>query len=194
MLEDIIISEVNSTSSKFITAKKGKMFLHTKNSKLTLRLMDGAIHQLDEADKTKYQSLHFNIHNITIMLQDVSGTDRKKGLDEMTFTEINREIEKLKKVGANINPFLVELHKRASLPFACLSFTLLGIPLGLMAKRRSKSISFGISVTVIFGYYLLMVFGETLGIRGVGPLLLTMWAPNIIFSTLGIMLLIKAAK
>jgi len=193
-LEELIISENKPGSSRFITAQEGIVIMHPGGSKVTLQLTNGTIHQTDETDKSRYQALNFNVHNITVKLPQADTFHREKGLDEMSNTELRKEIEIYRSTGTNINPLLVELYRRASLPFACLSFTLLGIPLGLKARRRSKSISFGVSVAVIFSYYIFLVGAETMGSRGSAPPLLTMWAPNILFSALGIYLLVKSVK
>jgi lipopolysaccharide export LptBFGC system permease protein LptF len=193
-LEDIIISENNPESSKFITADKGQIFLHPDGSKLTLQLTNGAIHQTETSDSNRYQSLLFNVHNLVISLEKTLKIKRERMLEEMNNMEIKKEIERYKTGKININPFLVELYRRASLPFACLSFTLLGIPLGLRSKHKSKSISFGISLLVIFLYYLILIGAETMGIRGTAPPVLTMWAPNAILGTIGLVLLIKSIK
>ena len=194
MLEDVIISENNPESSKFITAEKGLLFLHPDGSKLTLQLTNGAIHQQETLDRNKYQSLLFNTHNIVINLGETSNRKRERMLEEMTNSEIKKEIERYKMGRININPFLVELHRRMSLPFACLSFTLLGISLGLKARHKSKSISLGISLLVIFAYYLLLIGGETMGLRGMAPPALTMWIPNAVFGAMGIIFLNKSIK
>lgn len=193
-LEDIIISENNPESSKFITAEKGSILLHPSGSKLTLQLTNGAIHQLDMLDKNKYQSLLFNIHNIVINLGGAVKGKRQRMLEEMDNSEIKKEIDRYKMGKINVGPFLVELHRRTSLPFACFSFTLLGISLGLKARHRSKSIGFGISVLLIFIYYLILLAAETMGARGTTPVAFTMWLPNIILGAAGIVLLVKSIK
>jgi len=193
-LEDLIISENKPESSRFITAQEGIIFLHKGGTKLTLKLLNGAIHQIDESDRNKFQALHFNTHNITIDLPGISSPERKKGLEEMTNSEIMKEIETYRKAGINCSPLFIELSRRLSLPFASLPFTLLGITFGMRARHRSKSISFGISVAVIFSYYLLMVGAETMGIREILSPIFVMWIPNIVFAGPGVALLIKSVK
>ncbi|OIN98125.1 hypothetical protein AUJ66_01495 [Candidatus Desantisbacteria bacterium CG1_02_38_46] len=194
ILEDIIISENKPESSKFITAEKGLLLLHPDGVKLTLQLTNGAVHQMETSDKNNYQSLLFNVHNIVINLGGTFNRERERMLEEMSNLEIKKEIDKYKVGKISINPFLVELHRRASLPFACLSFTLLGIPLGLKARHKSKSINFGISVLLIFIYYLLLMGGETMGIRGLASPALALWIPNVALGVVGIILLIKSIK
>ena len=53
-----------------------------------------------------------------------------------------------------------EYHKRFSIPFACLAFGLIGVPLGLIVKRSGKMVGFGIGLGLILVYYLLLQFGQ----------------------------------
>ena len=193
-LIDVIISENDEQTSKFIQAEKGTTYLCENGSKLILKLENGAIHQTDPIDKNKYQSLLFNTHNVVINLNSQATLKREKMLEEMSGKELKNEISKYKTAKIAVNPFLVELYRRESLPFACIAFTLFAIPLGLRSKNKSKSISFGLSVLIIFAYYMLLIISETLSLRGTFSVALTMWMPNIIIGGIGAFLLFRELK
>ena len=80
-----------------------------------------------------------------------------------------------------------EYHKRFSIPFACLAFGLIGVPLGLIVKRSGKMVGFGIGLGLILVYYLLLQFGQGWVRRNsvVSPGF-AMWLPNIAIGALGI--------
>ena len=80
----------------------------------------------------------------------------------------------------------VEYHKKFSIPFACLAFGLMGVPLGLMVKRSGRMIGFGIGLAVILVYYLLLQIGQSTGLNGILSPALAMWLPNIVISVFGI--------
>ena len=80
----------------------------------------------------------------------------------------------------------VEYHKKFSIPFACLAFGLMGVPLGLMVKRSGRMIGFGIGLAVILVYYLLLQIGQSTGLNGTLSPALAMWLPNIVISMFGI--------
>ena len=82
----------------------------------------------------------------------------------------------------------VEYHKKFSIPFACLAFGLMGVPLGLMVKQGGRMIGFGIGLAVILVYYLLLQIGQSTGLEGVLSPALAMWLPNIVISVFGIAL------
>ena len=83
-----------------------------------------------------------------------------------------------------INSHVVEVHKKYSIPFACLVFVLLGAPLGMRARRGGLATS-AISIVVFIVYYLLLIGGEQLADRAVVPPALAMWLPNIVFGIPG---------
>lgn len=80
----------------------------------------------------------------------------------------------------------VEYHKKFSIPFACLAFGLIGVPLGLMVKHGSKMLGFGIGLAVIVVYYLLLQVGQNAGMNGMLSPPLAMWFPNIVIGVFGI--------
>lgn len=80
----------------------------------------------------------------------------------------------------------VEYHKKLAIPFACLAFGLIGVPLGMMVKRSGKMIGFGIGLVLCAVYYLLLQVGQNAGLNGVLSPALAMWFPNIVIGILGI--------
>ena len=53
--------------------------------------------------------------------------------------QLKNEFNLLKSYQKSRNKYNVEIHKKFSIPFACILFVLLGAPLGVMAKRRLRS-------------------------------------------------------
>ncbi|MCK4591490.1 MAG: LptF/LptG family permease, partial [Candidatus Latescibacteria bacterium] len=94
----------------------------------------------------------------------------------------------------NINKYLVEVHKKYSIPAACIVFTLVGVPLGIMAKRGGMAMGFGISIGFFLLYWAFLIGGEELADRMIIPPALAMWAPNIIIGIGGILLIIHSVK
>jgi len=83
---------------------------------------------------------------------------------------------------------------KMSIPFACLVFSLLGAPLGLRPKRASSSIGLGLSIIIIFGYYVLMSISVAFGeLRWLTPFTAA-WIPNVLTGGVGWYLLHRAAK
>ena len=90
--------------------------------------------------------------------------------------------------------YLVELHKRFSIPFACLVFGLIGTPLGIQSRRAGKSGGYAISVVLLLIYYIFITAGENLGDTGRLPVLLAVWTPNLLLGGVGLWLLTRVAR
>ena len=81
---------------------------------------------------------------------------------------------------SEINRYEVELHRKFSIPIACLIFILLGIPLGIVSKKGSFSISIAFSLGFFILYWSLLTVGEFLGDEGKINPAISMWLGNII--------------
>lgn len=92
------------------------------------------------------------------------------------------------------NRFEVEIQKKYSIPFACLVFVLLGVPLGLSTRRANTGISLAVSLLFILVYYFFLITGENLADKGQTPAWVAMWAPNIVMGALGVHLLFRSLR
>lgn len=87
-----------------------------------------------------------------------------------------------------------ELNKRMSFSMACLTFVLIGIPLGVTAQRRETSIGFLLSLVIAIVYFLFIIIADTMRDNpGAKPHLL-MWLPNVIFVGLGLILFLRLSR
>lgn len=90
--------------------------------------------------------------------------------------------------------YLVEIHKKYSIPVACFIFVLVGAPLGVMAKRGG----FGIAASLSLGFFLLywasLIGGEKLADRELIEPWVGMWIANITLGIFGIFLTYRIGK
>jgi len=125
------------------------------------------------------------------------GKMRRKS-EEMDLNELREKIkeEKLKKIPDKriIKELSVDFHSRIVIPLAAFFLVLIGIPLGIKVERGGKSISLGISLAIVIGYYLLFLAGKFLGTEGIIPPLVAIWLPNIILCILSILLNFRFGK
>ncbi len=94
----------------------------------------------------------------------------------------------------NINKYLVEVHKKYSIPVACIVFVLIGAPLGIMARRGGMAVGFGMSIGFFLLYWAFLIGGEELADRMIIPPALAMWAPNILIGLGGVFLIIHSVR
>lgn len=92
-----------------------------------------------------------------------------------------------------INQYRVEIHKKFSIPFACIVFALVGAPLGIRARRGGLAAGF-ISVGFFIFYYLCLIGGEQLADRNIGAPWISMWLPNLILGALGLWLMLRVCQ
>lgn len=80
----------------------------------------------------------------------------------------------------------VEVHKKFSIPAACLVFVLVGAPLGLQVKVRGAAVGAGISIVFFLFYWAFLIGGERLADRGYLSPWLSMWAANLVVGAVGV--------
>ncbi len=89
----------------------------------------------------------------------------------------------------------VRIQEKFAFPAICLVFGLIGSSLGVRPHNRtSRSQGFGISVLLIFGYYLMAFIFSSLGISGTLPPLLAAWSPVLVGLAGGLVLLRQASR
>ena len=122
--------------------------------------------------------------------------------NSFTKTQINKKERQLRNLKRQIkneygliesykkgkNKYLVEIHKKFSIPFASIIFVLIGVPIGIMAKRGGFSISVILSFGFFLIYYLMLIGAEELADRNKFSALICMWTPNVIFMLLALYL------
>jgi lipopolysaccharide export system permease protein len=196
--ENVFISDSRNPAEVFtIFAREGEVLSDPKALAVTLRLQNGSIHKLGK-DHQAYQKVDFNTYDLRLHLKTgLQGrkTEEKHPAD-MTLRELIRAIHLLEAKTADTKTQWVKVHEKFSIPFACLVFGILGVPLGLQSKvaRGSKSRGFSWSIGILLIYYLFTSAGTSLAERGTIPLGIGMWAPNLLFLILGVHLLTKAAR
>ena len=107
---------------------------------------------------------------------------------------IESEIDVNKSYMLSNNRLSVEIHKKYSIPFACIVFVFIGAPLGIMAHRGNMAVGGGISLIFFIIYWIFLIGGEELADRDMLSPFLSMWLANFIVGGFGLYLLIRAVK
>lgn len=109
----------------------------------------------------------------------------RKDPEEMSLAELREHIGVLSSQGADVRSLEVQMHLKFSIPLASVVFALVGVPLGIQSHRSASSSGFGLSIIIIFLYYVLMSIGSALGQAGTLPPPLAAWIQNIILGAYG---------
>jgi len=179
-----------------IIAQRGYLVSDPESMRVTLRLQDGSIHTAD-ADAATYKKVDFGSYDINL---DLSTSIRgKNGIitkdsKEMSLPELIKKSHTPGLGEVAVKEFIIEIHKKFTLPFACIVFGIIGIPLGISKHRSGKSRGFVIGLIVIMVYYVIQIGGEALGETGMLSPALGAWISNTILGTIGVYLLITAEK
>ena len=115
-----------------------------------------------------------------------------KDANEMTLAQAINAERMYKKAGNNKESrrMRVRIQEKFTLPSACLVFGLIGSSFGIRSfSRSSKSQGFGLSVLMIFGYYMMSFFSSSLGVKGIFNPVSAAWLPVLISISTGIYLL-----
>jgi lipopolysaccharide export system permease protein len=104
----------------------------------------------------------------------------------------NSELDNLKSnVGwrdFRVAEFMVEVHKKLSIPFACVVFVFLGAPIGMLTRKGNLGVAALISGGLLTVYFIAIIQGEKLADRMIISPFFGMWGINIFFLVLGILL------
>jgi lipopolysaccharide export system permease protein len=93
-----------------------------------------------------------------------------------------------------IAPIRLQMHRRMAISFACFSFTLVGIPLGIRVHRRETNIGFLIALVLVMIYYTLLLIGIGLDSHPELYPHLIVWVPTFLFQIVGGVLLWRANR
>ncbi|MBW2636576.1 MAG: LptF/LptG family permease [Deltaproteobacteria bacterium] len=196
-MENLFISDSRISEEPItIIAKKGYLVSNPKSRMVTLRLENGSSHTMDSDFRT-FKKMDFTTYDISL---DVSApiartkSALEKDEKEMTLTELIRNMSDQKVKEKRRRELAIELHNKFTIPFACLIFCILGIPLGIVKERSGKSRGFVIGLVVVVIYYVLQLGGASLAETGRLSPIIGSWAPNVILGTIGIIMFNMAAQ
>lgn len=197
---DVVVYEDDSPRfSGTVIADSGQLKYEEWFEGFEFTLNDGEILRTDrqregEHHRIDFERAIFRIHAPDMSLRRTESDWR--GDREMDVTQLFERIEHYRKVDPdkntkNIQRLEVEIHKKFSIPAACLIFALLGGLLGQMVRRSGIGVSAGYSMAFFLIYWVFLIAGEDLADRGtVGPGT-AMWAPNVLFGLLVVFLWFK---
>jgi lipopolysaccharide export system permease protein len=120
-----------------------------------------------------------------------------KDPDEMSSLELRDYINGLKarsvppRVITRLN---VALQNKLSMPFASLVFAVLGTPLGIRRQRSSAAMGVGLSLLILFAYYVLWHSMSIVGENGQCPAVVAAWTANVAALLTGFALTIKVSR
>ena len=183
-MKGIFISDERSAKEPYaIVAQRGRLIADPESLNVTLAMNQGAIHALPR-DEQSYSTMDFDSGNLYL---DISHALVQRGPPDADFNEIGslELLQDLKRARTEGKPTIdieSELHKRLSIPFACLLFGLIGAPLGIRRSRSGKSAGIIMALVVFLVYYMLLAAGTNLSDTGKLSPAVAYWLPNVLMT------------
>ncbi len=223
-LENIYVFDLDANNKpvRVLYARRGSLETDLPHKQIKMRLEDSRFEQRDYTlpdDLTKINDgIKIGDWVFPISLEELYIKKQgRRRVESFTFEELRDDLakkrqqlredrgklkdthdEQFKKAVRNdtesVAAAATELNKRFSFSMACLTFALIGIPLGRTAHRQETSAGFGLSLLVAFTYFLIIIVVNTIRSKAsIHPELL-IWLPNVIFLLLGGVLFYRLSR
>ena len=165
-----------------VVAEDGAIYSDAEEGVINLSMLNGMIHTFAEKSSSEATFYEYNF-----VLTSAVKPERKLKLNERGIVDLwkGREQGVL---------WIVELHRRMAIPFACLIFGFLGPALSTRIGKTGRLGGFSFSLSILILYYVLLILGEGLAKAKQVPPFWGGWTPNILFGAIAILLFYKASK
>ena len=112
----------------------------------------------------------------------------------ITERQLRNEYNLLRSYMKSSSKYEVELHKKFSLPIACILFVMTGASLGVLFRKGGFTIAVGLSFGFFLIYYIMMIGGEDLADRNIVSPVVGVWSPNVILLVISMYLILYTIK
>lgn len=198
--EDLAALSQSGAGQRIIVARSGNLALIGDDKEIWMNLTGAETHVWDPRKPDRYDLTRNEVQRIRLPSSGGSfdATTLGRSMREMDLKELIEAKRKYDRGGDSDrvarNIARVEIHKKFAIPFACIAFGILGLPLGITNRRGGKSSGFTLSIAIIVFYYVFFNQGEQLAQDGKIPAWLGMWGPNLILLFAGLLLLSRANR
>ena len=147
---------------------------------------DGQVFEVSEKGLVRLL-FRFERQKLSLNLSPEQLERRSRRPVDMGALELWDYIAQARMAGSNLSQLWVIFHLKLAVPWACVIMAILGASFGASRQGRSGTgMGFGISVVLVFAYYVVMSLCRALGEAGSMPPILAAWTPNLVFLVLGL--------
>jgi LPS export ABC transporter permease LptF/LPS export ABC transporter permease LptG len=191
----VFLADISTPGAPKVTLANEGIAISESPESLRLHLINGSTHESIPRQPEHYSISTFGESDLPIVLPAVQNKNSREmaPIPELTTSEL------LRRARNDPDPlksrwYHIEFHRRLALPTACIVLALIGIPLGLSAKKGGKATGFVLTIILVFIYYFISLFGVTLARQGRVAPGLGVWLANVIFFATGVLLLWRADR
>lgn len=155
------------------------------HNRIQLSLRNASSHEVDDKDGVTDDSVYSSGEQAL----DASPTPET----HPTFRAMNTgELKRYSRTGADWIEARIELHRRMAYPLACLTLSLVGIPLGISSRKGGKSAGYVTALFLaFFCYHLASISLMGLAKQRTLPVEVAVWTPNAAFLIAGLILIAR---
>ena len=175
---------------KRITTVKQDIGINLDNE-MTLGNIIEEIEDLKNNDMPKNEEVRD--YNNDIPIAEYEQNEKIRSLNNNA-RQFQNEFTLIENYEKNNNKYLVEIHKKFTLAVACILFTLVGAPLGILVRKGGITIASALSIAFFLIYYILLIWGEQLADRALLDPAIGSWMPNIVLFIVGLIVLFLSDK
>jgi LPS export ABC transporter permease LptG len=185
----IMLADTTNPNEPLVTfAKSGILTANQETHTLELALMGPSTHTVSSKSSLDFTTSHNDSETISITMPDAPVATPRPSTTEAGTRYLFNDVMS----GTATYLERVELQRRFAFPFACLSFALIGLPLGVSTTRGGKSMGLVLSLVLMLAYDLVFALGTKLAGNAELSPFFGAWVGNIGFSILGVILLARA--
>ena len=173
-------------------AERGRVAVDRDNRTVDVVLEEGTGHRSNPSIPGEYEVHEFE--ELIIGLNAETAFPRsgpQRGLAELTIPQLEVEAATMASRGESAHQPIMHIHRKFSIPMACLVFALLGVGFGVTSRKDGRLASFALGIAVIFAYYVVMYTSEAMAKGQLVSAHLAMWIPNILLGVSGILLILS---
>jgi len=116
----------------------------------------------------------------------------EKQVSTMSFRELRDYVSRLESAGFQVRKYLVDLYSKLSFPLVNLVMVLVAIPFALQSPRGGRLFGIGLAIGIMAGYLVVHYIALAFARADLLPPLIAAWAANIIFTGIGVSLMLRA--